>query len=79
MIVLAFPPKLSLSSHVKTELRYGINNFFLASLLMAFSLASATMKSTNNTCIFSKYFPYIMLVIKRNLMFAFLETKEVVS
>ena len=47
MIVLAFPPKLSLSSHVKTELRYGMNNFFLGSLLMEFSLASATTKSKN--------------------------------
>ena len=41
MMVLAFPPKLSLSSHVNTEFRYGMKSFFLASLRTAFSLASA--------------------------------------
>ena len=41
IIVLAFPPKLSLRSHVSTELRYGMKSFFLTSLMTAFSLASA--------------------------------------
>ena len=41
IIVLAFPPKLSLRSQVSTELRYGMKSFFLTSLMMAFSLASA--------------------------------------
>ena len=50
IIVLALPPRLSLSSHVSTELRYGMNIFFLESfplLLAAFSDCSAVLIKKN--------------------------------
>ena len=41
MIVLEFPPKESLRSHVRTESRYGMKSFLLLGVLCSFVDASA--------------------------------------
>lgn len=49
MMVLELPPKLSLSNHVSTESRYGINTAFFCELLSADNSANAEITEPSVT------------------------------
>ena len=58
MIVLAFPPKLSLSNHVRMESLYGMNIFFLECCNLSEASAVKKLHRHHFQAIYVKSFEY---------------------